>query len=178
MNKEEIFNSQFEKIFSDVPDCVLGVDSYQNIIKRIFELTNGLLKLNGFEGIIENDREYKLILKINNKSYTYQIRGGGYFFQDLLMEFNKIIRQENLNEKRELVDFNGNGHNYAIVFIDSQKQYELAKKGDIWKSEDWIYEYEKEKDNIKETETVKINNSESTTQNKTTYWSRIKSLFK
>ena len=86
------FNNQFDMIFSDIPDCVCdGINTYENIINEIFKLTNGLLVLNSFKAINENGRDYKLMLEINNKNYEFEFEGSDYFYQDLLVEFNKII---------------------------------------------------------------------------------------
>ena len=140
---EKKFYEDFEKIFKNVPDCVsMGILSYEIILKEICELTNGILILNSFEGINEKDRDYKLNLKINNQNYTYEFIGSKYFEQNLIWEFNEIIKKEFPNEKRTLMEFDGGDFDFAIAFVEKETEFKLAKEGKIWRSDDWINNYE------------------------------------
>ena len=140
---EKKFYEDFEKIFKNVPDCVsMGILSYEIILKEICELTNGILILNSFEGINEKDRDYKLNLKINNQNYTYEFIGSKYFEQNLIWEFNEIIKKEFPNEKRTLMEFDGGDFDFAIAFVEKEIEFKLAKEGKIWRSDDWINNYE------------------------------------
>ena len=140
---EKKFYEDFEKIFKNVPDCVsMGILSYEIILKEICELTNGILILNSFEGINEKDRDYKLNLKINNQNYTYEFIGSKYFEQNLIWEFNEIIKKEFPNEKRTLMEFDGGDFDFAIAFVEKEIEFKLAKEGKIWRSDDWLNNYE------------------------------------
>ena len=141
---ERKFYEDFEKYYADIPDCVCaGINGYKEVIEKIFDLTNGLLVLNKFEGIDNTDREYQLNLSINNKDYTFEFQGSDYFEQDLLESFNEIIENEYSNEKRRLIEF-GDGMNFdfAIAFFERSKEYELVKSGKIWRREGWLTNYE------------------------------------
>lgn len=143
MNEKKYYD-YFEKYYSDIPDCVCtGVEGYNQVLSDIFDLTNGLLTLNHFEGINDADRKYKLNLIINDANYTYEFIGSDYFEQDLLVKFNEIIEKKFPNEKRRLIEFgDGIDFDFAIAFFEKEKEYELAKSGKIWRSEDWIFNYE------------------------------------
>ena len=122
--------------------CFYGYLKLWNNTKKICELTNGILILNSFEGINEKDRDYKLNLKINNQNYTYEFIGSKYFEQNLIWEFNEIIKKEFPNEKRTLMEFDGGDFDFAIAFVEKEIEFKLAKEGKIWRSDDWLNNYE------------------------------------
>ena len=139
------FYEEFEKYYADIPDCVCcGVSDYEVVINNVFDLTNGLLVLNKFEGKNENGSTYILNLIINQKKYEFTFNGTEYFEISLLDEFNNIIKTENPNEIRKLIEFSTEQIDFGIAFIEKQKEYELVKAGLIWRDEDWIYLYEQE----------------------------------
>lgn len=137
---EKKFYEEFEKYYATFPDCVSsGIEAYKQELTEIFDLTNGQLVLNNFEGTQDSNRNYTLNLTINNKEYTYVFKGSEYFNQDLIQEFNKIIEHENPNEKRRLIEIgDGIDIDFGLAFIERIKEFELAKQGKIWRSEDWL----------------------------------------
>ena len=133
------FYEEFESYYSNIPDCIgHSVDNYEDILHGIFELTNQLLVMDEFNGIQKED-EFQLDLTINGKEYVYEFSGGEYFHQDLLIEFNKIIEKELSGDNRRFFEI-GDGVNFdfAIVFAPREMEYQLAKAGIIWRSEDWL----------------------------------------
>lgn len=149
---EKKYYEEFEKYYANVPDCVCsGIDDYNVILKELFDLTNGLLILHQFEAISDEKRNYTLNLSINNNDYSFHFQGSDYFNQDLLTEFNNIIEKENPNERRRLIEFgNGIDFDFGVAFFERAKEYELAKLGKIWRSEDWIHNYEQNLDKTTE----------------------------
>jgi len=136
---ERKFYEDFDSYYSNIPDCIgYSVDNYEKILQDIFALTNQLLVLNKFDGVM-NGNDCKLNLTINNKEYFYEFSGAEYFHQDLLEGFNEIVEKEFPNENRRFFEI-GDGVNFdfALVFAPREKEYQLAKAGIIWRSEDWF----------------------------------------
>jgi hypothetical protein len=131
---------EFEKVYIDTPDCVCnGINSYENVIKNIFSLTQDKLILKGFQCSEIGDSYYILELEINNKSFSFDFTGSDFFEIDLLEEFNSIIKLDYPNENRKLINI---GNDFIIAFTEPEREYELAKSGKIWRHEDWIFKYE------------------------------------
>jgi hypothetical protein len=138
MTQPKLFDI-FEEYYTDVPDCVSpAVNHYENVIKNIFKLTQGILHLSKFKGIENDSREYFLYLTINSVDYTFKFIGSDFFELNLLEEFNKIIRNEKPNERRKLVDFSGKDFDFGILFIDTATELMLVEKSKIWRSEEWL----------------------------------------
>ena len=130
------------KIYSNVPDCISNINSYKEIISDIFNLTDGILVLNDFEGINQKGREFKLNLTISSKKFEIEFEGSGYFYQDILLDFNRIIREFKPDETKILFELNGFDYDFAVVFEEAELEYSLAREQKIWRSEYWISQYE------------------------------------
>ncbi|MGL5234858.1 MAG: hypothetical protein ACRC8Z_08910 [Empedobacter falsenii] len=141
---ENKFYEEFDKFYVDMPDCVCtGVKDYENVLNKIFNLTNGLLVLKKFEGKSDDNGNYTLKLVISDVEYVYEFKGSEYFNQDLLQEFNRIIEVQFPSEKRKLIEISdGIDIDFGVAFFERKKEYELAKSGKIWRSEDWIRDFE------------------------------------
>ena len=53
-----------------------------------------------------------------------------------------MISDVNPLETRKLFELNGFGYDFAVVFDEAELEYNFAKAGEIFRSENWIYEYE------------------------------------
>ena len=134
MNEDLLFDD-FQTYYTDIPDCIISIDDYKELIENLFKLNENQLVLKQFSS---SDNE--IILNINDEKYTIEVEDSEYFDFSLLNRLNEIIQKKLPKEKRTFIDISGIKADFAIGFATKEKEIELFKNEHIWRNDDWIKE--------------------------------------
>ena len=153
--------------FYDIPDCISECYDYKDLIEKALKLTNGQLNLESFSCSAKG-MEFQFELKVNQDSNIITVKKASDYVDanGLIMGLNQILKTSRIVSDKKFVDLVGGPVDFGVAYISVTKEMELAKKGMIWRNDQFYLDFtESQKSNTK-ANNLENNNENPKTQKK------------